>query len=266
VASPKVQDLRGLWRRSLIVWPDGVRDITTEVRWLQGIKAYIDLRQPASLPHYPDKRRLLDLSLDDCTVLARQEGFAGSFTFDGAYFEWARAIDFQPKPLNPDSGSLRWDGEILIERGRAVEYLEHWHRDESTGGAPAGAISLRAMDSGIDGLLLRVGTVFMFARDRSITPTAHKTLPECIAQASSLQEARALIDCEISFGMVRPEGFVITASSLPYRVGDILDPRHSGQQLQTMDRAPAGNIATRHWEISEVEGDLDTGARKSIAR
>jgi hypothetical protein len=34
---PAVAELRGLWQRSLIVLPDGGRDATTEVRWLQGL-------------------------------------------------------------------------------------------------------------------------------------------------------------------------------------------------------------------------------------
>jgi hypothetical protein len=42
--------LTGLWRRSLIIWPDGRRDETTDVAWLQGERASIDLRQPAGLP------------------------------------------------------------------------------------------------------------------------------------------------------------------------------------------------------------------------
>ena len=29
---PSVADVRGLWQRSLIAWPDGRRDDTTEVR------------------------------------------------------------------------------------------------------------------------------------------------------------------------------------------------------------------------------------------
>jgi hypothetical protein len=42
----QVADLTGLWRRSLLVWPDGRRDTTTQVLWLQGLCAFGDLRQP----------------------------------------------------------------------------------------------------------------------------------------------------------------------------------------------------------------------------
>jgi hypothetical protein len=265
IATPRVRDLQGLWRRSLLVRPDGTRDAATRVRWLQGTEAYIDLRQPASLPQFPAKRRLADISRDECAVLALQEGFAGHLTFDGAHFEWARDIDFQPKGLHSDAGSLSWDGETLIERGRDVDYIEHWHRDEAGVAPPTAAVSLRDVECGIKGSLLRVGTVFMFARDRSGFLAAHGTLLQCVAEAYSLEAAQALIDCEISCGVVSAAGYLITASTLPHRVGDSLDPRYSGVRLRTMDRAPAGKIVARQWEISKLDGDLDAVAGKSTA-
>jgi hypothetical protein len=253
---PSVQDLQGLWRRSLITWPNGTRDETTQVRWLQGRSAYMDLRQPALLPACSGRRGLLDLSMEDCAALARQEGFAGRFGFDGRYFEWTRSIDFQPKPLYSDVGSLWWgDGNVLIEQGRDIEYIEHWHRDDATAITNAAAVTLRGSDCGTKAALLRVGSMFMFARDRSIVPPPHKTLPECTAEVASIQDARALIDCEISFGEIGAEGFRITASSLPYRRGDFLNPRESTSHLTLRDRSPAGAGITRRWEILEVEGD-----------
>lgn len=268
IGPPRVRDLAGLWRRSLLVRPDGARDTATEVRWLQGIEAYIDLRQSASLQKLREKRGLADISWDECAELALQEGFAGRLTFDGSHFEWVRDIDFQPKSLHSDAGSLSWNGETLIERGRDLDYIEHWHRDAAHRGAAgdvslAAAASLRDVASGAKGALLRVGEVFMFARDRSSVPAPHRTLGECVAEASSLEAAQALIDCEISFGVVSTEGFVITASTLPHRLGESLDPRHSAAGLKTRDRAATGGSVTRHWEISNLEGDLDAFAAKS---
>jgi hypothetical protein len=256
VATPKVEDLRGLWRRSLITWPNGMRDETTQVRWLQGPCVYIDLRQPASLPVLSGRRGLSEISMEDCAALARQEGFAGRFGFDGRFFEWARHIDFQPKPLYADVGSLWWEGNVLVERGRDIDYIEHWHRDDASATTGAVAVTLRGTGCDTKAALLRVGSVFMFARERAITPPAHKTLSECIAEASSVQDARALIDCEISFGEIDAAGFRITASSLPYRVGDFLEPRDSASHMTTRDRDASGAVITRHWNIIEAEGDL----------
>jgi hypothetical protein len=256
LTTPRVQDLQGLWRRSLITWPNGTSDETTQVRWLQGRSAYVDLRQPALLPAFSGRRGLLDMSMEDCAALARQEGCAGQFRFDGRYFEWTRSIDFQPKPLYSDVGSLWWgEGNVLIERGRDIEYIEHWHRDDATVIGNVAAVTLRGGDCGTKAALLRVGSMFMFARDRSIVPPPHKTLPECIAEVASIQDARALIDCEISFGEIGPEGLQITASSLPYRRGDFLHPGVSTSHLTLRDRSPSGTDITRRWDILEVEGD-----------
>jgi hypothetical protein len=264
VLPPKIRDLRGLWRRSLIAWPNGERDDTTQVHWLQGNEVYIDLRQPDTLPNFASRRGLAELSFEDCLALAQQEGFAGRFTFDGEYFEWARQIDFQPKALHSDAGSLRWEGAVLVERGRDIDYIEHWHRD-ATALTPAAAVSLREIDGRARAALLRVGTVFMWARDRTVVAPMHKTLTECVTEAASLSAAHALIDCEISFGSVDSAGLLVTASSLPYRVGDRLEPKHWAGRLTTQDRAAAGTVVTRHWEITDMEGELGEIAVQTAA-
>jgi hypothetical protein len=264
--TPKVQDLKGLWRRSLIAWPNGVCDDTSTVRWLQGNEVYVDLRQPAVLPEFAGRRGLADLSIEDCRALAEQQGFAGRLTFDGECFEWAREIDFQPKQLHSDVGTLQWEGAMLVERGRDVDYIEHWHRDAAATGTPAAgtpaavtpasAIRLREVDGPARAVLLRVGEVFMWARDRAVVPPMHQTLAQCVAEASSLAAAHALIDCEISFGSVDGGALKIAISSLPYRVGDRLELKHSGQRLTIQDRATAGAVVARHWEITDIEGEL----------
>lgn len=255
-AIPTIPDLYGLWRRSLIAWPNGLADTTTSVRWLQGLCTYLDLRQPADLPAFPARRGLRDLSIDDCAWLARQEAFAGRFTFDGSDFEWARAIDFQPKALYSDVGSLCWDGNVLVERGRDIAYVEHWHRDAAVPMQPIAALELRERSLGLKGALLRVGPHFMVARDRVLVPPLHQTLVECVAGAVSLAQAQALVDCEISFGRVSSAGFLISASTLPFRVGDRLDPQIRGEALTIRDRTAEGDPTERHWLITAAEGDL----------
>ena len=256
-AIPSIAELRGLWRRSMIAWPDGTRDTTTNVRWLQGLRSYIDLRQPMPVPDFPGVRSLADLSIDDCAWLAKQQGFAGHLGFDGGCFEWQRSIDFQPRTLHADAGSLHWDGEVLVERGRDVAYIEHWHRDQGASLQPVcAALALREIQSKTQGVLLRVGAVFMFARDRVVVPAVRQTLGACVAEAPTLEHAQQLIDCEISFGTVSPGAFAVTASSLPYRIGDVLDQRLTRESLTTMDRAKHGGTIRRQWEIVDREGEL----------
>jgi len=118
---PQIRDLIGLWQRSLVVWPDGTRDTTTCVRWLQGREMFVDLRQPASLPDFRHALSIDDLSMRDCACLATQQGFAGRLRFDGRHFEWARQIDFQPESRLADAGSLECQPDVLVERGREAE-------------------------------------------------------------------------------------------------------------------------------------------------
>src|SRR5450755_528245 len=253
---PQIQDLIGLWQRSLVAWPDGRRDTTTCVRWLQGREMFVDLRQPTPLPGFPHALSINDLSMRDCACLATQQGFAGRLRFDGRHFEWARQIDFQPKSPIADAGSLEWQADVLVERGRDVDYIEHWHRDGAAATVPQGAVELREGDHGTNAVLLRVGSTFMFARDRTMPLPAHGTLQECIATAPTVSVARQLIDCEISAGIVAAEGFRITASTLPFRRGRLLDHKWLHDSVVTWEHRSDGTAIGRRWTIVGREGDF----------
>lgn len=220
-----VADLQGLWRRSLIAWAGRPSDTTTSVRWLQGPRAYMDLRQPTPAPDFSHVRAREDLSFEDCAWLARQEGFAGHLRFDGRHFEWVREIDFQPSSPSADAGSLHWEGAVLIETGRDAEYIEHWHRDPALATTPASCAELRETPGGGPAAtLLRVGPDFMLARRRAVElDGGYRTLTEYVNAAPDLERAQELIDCEISFGALEDSGWRITASTLPYRIGALLE-------------------------------------------
>jgi hypothetical protein len=267
--TPGVSGLRGLWRRSVIAWPDGTRDSSSSVRWLQGLSMCIDLRQPtaavAATPTAAERPAataelagmgaLSDLSIDQCAQLAQQQGFAGRCAFDGNHFVWSRSIDFQPRSPVADAGSLHWEGNVLVETGRDIAYVEHWHRDSTAATLPLAAAELRDAERGTAAVLLRVGPVFMFARDRALPLAGPQALGDCVARAATLQQAQQVVDCEISVGGALPAGFQITASTLPWRIGALLDPRFMQAQLTTLDCAADGSAITRRWEIVDAEGD-----------
>ncbi|HEY2145843.1 MAG TPA: hypothetical protein VGH12_07230 [Steroidobacteraceae bacterium] len=237
-------ELQGVWRRSSIGWPDGRCDTETQVYWLQGPSFFADLRQPASMADFSHVRSLADLSHQDCLSLARQEGFAGHLTFDGRHFEWHRKIDFQPKGKQADVGSLRWQKNVLIEAGRDLPYVEHWHRDPMIATQPAAAALLRHRQLGTSGILVRGGEYYIFSRDRAVELNQYSNLAEYVAAARTLEDARALVDCEISFARVTNDAIRITASTLPHRVGCNLGGLDSS------------------WEILKIEGD--PGALRAI--
>jgi hypothetical protein len=254
-ARARPEELAGLWRRSLLLRADGTSDTTTSVRWLQGERAFIDLRQPASRGAVRSAGCRDELSHEDCLRLAEQQGFAGQLRLSGSYFEWVRSIDFQPRTHQADAGSLTWQKNVLIENGRDVRYVEHWHRDADQARQPLWALELGEPSTAIRAALVRVGELFMFARDRNIAATPECTLHTCVAQAGSLAEARGLIDCEISFGEVRAGAFQITASTLPYRVGEQLALELTRSVATVSDRRPQGVLARRGFEILEIEGE-----------
>jgi hypothetical protein len=260
--SPPLAEMPGMWRRSLLIQADGVHDSTSQVRWLQAQRLFVDLRQGAALPDFLQLRCLNDLTLKECTQLASQQGFAGRLGFDGDCYEWLRLIDFQPRSLLADAGRLWWQDEVLVEAGRDVAYVEHWMRDPTVVTRPLAALRLRDVEAGVAGLAVQVGTVFMFARDRRVSLPAGTSLGECIGGATCLADAHAMLDCEITLGSAAcsagsadDSGSVILASTHPWRVSERFALACTDSTATTTDTDPAGKPATRRWEILEAEGD-----------
>jgi hypothetical protein len=246
--------LQGAWWRSLIEWPDGTRDVTTKVLWLQGPTFYIDLRQPFPMSDFGKIRALRDLDAAQVEALAAQEGFAGVLLEHPTCFEWTRQIDFQPKPIYSDRGTLEDRGEVMVERGCDVDYIEHWHRDAAVSGTGY-AVKLRDRASGCPAMIVGVGDRFMFARARAASLDESRPLLDYVRDAPTLTAAQDLVDCELSLGVVE-DGWRIERSSLPFRVGADLELRMDAGLLTTSDITPDGAPVRRIWDIQNGEGDF----------
>ncbi|MBU6418820.1 MAG: hypothetical protein KGQ79_03735 [Proteobacteria bacterium] len=239
-------EFSGLWTRSLLALPDGQRDETTQVAWLQGPSLFADLRQPAGRPACCFVPGPEHLTLEACSWLATQSGFAGTFIVENNMGEWRREIDFHPKAPLPDAGTLEWQGDILVETGLHTPYYEHWHAGQEAL-APNGALRLQSREDGRLAILVRSGSVFMLARDRA--PGVKLTEPDlcaCAAAAPDMAVVRALLDCEISFGRA-DAGWKIIRSTLPWREGAHLAIATQGQCRFNLD----GSV----WEILHAEGE-----------
>ena len=251
---PSLETMPGLWRRSLIVWPDGRRDTTSFVNWLQGPGLYLDLRQPEKRPDFSGIASLSALTPDAMRWLAAQEGFAGELVEEDGWFEWRRDIDFQPKAVYSDRGRLRVDGATMIEEGKDIPYIEHWHR-EPIAGTPSWAARLEDRETGQKGAIARMGGLFMLARERSCVAPAGLSLAECVAGAPDMARARDFLDCEISQGAVTSAGWIVQRSTLPYREAKPLLPVLNGSLLETQDQDRVGKPFTRRWEITDLRGE-----------
>ena len=239
--------LRGAWRRSLLRGEDGVEDVTTDVLWLQGPIDFADLRQPVSSAPM-SAHCLRALSEAEVASLACQQGFAGTLVRHSDHFEWVRLIDFQPKAMHRDLGTLKRANGMLVEEGYEIAYVEHWHRhDEVT----SPATSLWLVDTTTDGaaMLLRVGRRFAFARSRTVATDADRTLIALVERAPHLEAMQDLVDCEISLGF--SDGWRVERSTLPWRVGETLAPERSGGALLTSDIDPWGAPIRRRWTITD---------------
>ncbi len=251
--SPNLDDLGGKWARLLLVSADGTQDRDTSVTWLQGPTRYADLRQPSQVRDFAHVRGLRDLTFDDCIWLARQQGFAGMLRIAGDCFEWVRELDFQPPGAHADIGRLFWRHGLLIEEGRDIPYIEHWHRDSSRARHPSATLTLRS-PTGAPGSLIRVGNDFMYARARDISLPDLPDLAACIR--ADPPAAQALVNCEISCGAAAGAQWRITRSTLPFRVGDDLAPaQRADDEITVADRDEAGAPIYRHWSITAREGD-----------
>lgn len=260
-----MNELSARWRRSWIAWPDGRRDDVTEVDWVQGPTFFADLRTPAGRPSFAQVRGLADLDEAHIGWLVRQDAFAGRLTFDGTHFEWVRAFDYRDDRPAPDSGSLHMERGHMIEIGRDTPYVEHWVRSEPAA-APVGALRLRGRDDGCEAYLARAGEWFAFARNRLRPLAIGSSLAEDVACAS-LEEARALVDCEVSIGRVTSQGWRILRSSLPFREGALLFAASNlnTERLVASDVDRSGDDVLRHWLVVEAEGEASAFAPPGAA-
>jgi hypothetical protein len=99
----------------------------------------------------------------------------------------------------------------------------------------------------------------MYARDRSMPLATGYTLSERVI-AADLDEAGALIDCEISFGCIIRSDWIIEASSLPYRERASIVPILSNDttQFESTDVEGDGTPIKRLWNVVEIEGDMSS--------
>jgi hypothetical protein len=259
----EISDTFGLWERSLIAWPDGRRDTTTYAGWLQGPALFADLRQPTGAPSFEGVVCLNDLGPAHFGWLARQEGFAGRFVRADAAFEWLRMVDFQSTSGDSDAGFLVFDDEVLVETGRDVPYVEHWHR-ATRDVAPLFAVRLQER-GGRQGFIVRAGSIFMYVRDRA-EPLPFKASLADVVGSSPPDKARALLDCEISQGRIESGAWIIERSSLPYRTGQDLAVSFSADRtsIAVADQASDGTAFTRHWAIVDLDVDAPDKTKQGL--
>lgn len=247
----------GLWRRLRLVDEEGAVDTSSQVLWLQTHALYADIRVPAGRPDFTGVTRLSECSDAQLKWLRGQQGFAGRLHVEGNICRWVHEIDYRPPGPLPDAGCVAFDRGTIIERGVYLPYEEEWRRSPGPGTT---TIALRLQHelprdpaaSCPQGILLVVDDHFMFVHDRRAET------------AGDRDRLRALLDCEISFGL-RIGGRIpweVQLSTLPFREGQALFARAEapvrqgdGTLLQVC-ATPMGTV-TRRWAVSEWTAGFD---------
>lgn len=242
----------GVWRRTLLRNAAGHEERATRVFWLQTARVHVDLRVSADRSGFDGVSGLDAMPRDMLVELARQQGFAGFTEIEPGAPEvctWHRQIDFSPPAGTRDIGTMHFESPgVLLEDGVDAPYHERWEREPASvgptwaarlpqqallaAGALHGSAAEYAPDDTPTGFLARAGSFFMFARARASRATAWlarhrgRTLAEVVGNPSvSLEQARALLDFEISLGHVAASPGtlpVIALSTHPWREGSTL--------------------------------------------
>jgi hypothetical protein len=233
VVTQTVPDLMlGCWRRAWIEFSDGSRDDSTTVVWLQTSSLMADVRIAREGPDLSGRSGLRECSVDELRVLASADASSG-FTecgpvevcVDGlssATASWhtrGHGVNFQPVSAFPEPGLMSWnkDASVMTERAPSGAYVEEWR-------LVPGSRDPLSVKRGDGKTTYRAGPVAVLVRDRSVAIPRPARLPELLDEyATDRSMMEALLDCEFSVAELTDDVWVITASTLPWREGQVLD-------------------------------------------
>jgi len=239
----------GLWRRREISFPDGRRDTTTRVYWLQTQALFADLRVPADRPVAAGARSFADYPAEDLPRLARMQGFAGRFEVEGETCRWLRELDFQPPGGPPDEAQFRIDGDILVETGIHAAYEEIWQR-ETPPGADLAAFRLLPDDAGGPGMLVVAGDHFIAVEERRPLLPAASSLADLIAAGGAdLDERLGML---IAYGRIGAARWRVDLATWPWLEGRSLAAGGARFEPSRGLLHLTGSNGRRRWQLVEA--------------
>lgn len=224
--------MQGCWTRAWIQFSDGSIDDSSRVVWLQTPSSMVDVRIPADRPDLSKRGGLHECSPDELRALSSSDassgytecgpvsvGDDGTRTATACWHTRGHGVNFQPVSAFPEPGLMSWndDGTVMVERAPSGAYVERWEL------VPGSREALTVACLG-DHVLYRAGDVAVFVRDRVVPiPRPARLLDLLDDYEHDRPMVEALLDCE--FSVARRDGcdWSITASTLPWREGEVLD-------------------------------------------
>lgn len=270
---PVPDDLRGVWRRTLLqTGTDSDQppheDDSSWVHWLQTSLWHADLRVPQSALEGREARPLGQLGPVQRAALAAQQGFCGITQIDSLpealVCNWLRRVDYQPPALLPDAGWLVFDRpDRIIEIGVHDNYNEIWERlpDSIDRFATLAELAADGRDTGARVLL--AGRYMMMVRPRAARWPRGMNPGYTLTDVLLHSPERALdwLACEVSFGRLAQGKWVIERSTLPEREGQVVDwsayrvDERLAQVRQGWAGQPGSGLST--WQVLEWTCDTD---------
>jgi hypothetical protein len=233
VVEPTVPDVMfGCWRRAWIEYADGTRDESGTVVWLQTESAMVDVRIPVDRHAPRDLTGFEECTFDDLVSIASSDASSG-FTectpaivgADGtrsATATWhtrGHGINFHPISAFPEPGWMTWndDGTVMTECAPSGAYAEEWRLVPSSR-------DHMAMSVAGDTITYVAGDVAVLVRDRRIPIPRPARLDDLLREHHDDRPfVEALLDCEFSVAELSGDRWTITASTLPWREGQVVD-------------------------------------------
>lgn len=222
----------GCWRRAWIEYADGTFDDQSTVIWLQTESQMADVRIAADRGDLSHRGSLRDCTIDELAALATSDASSG-FTECGpaivndlgvrsATATWntrGHGVNFQPVSAFPEPGIMSWnaDATVMTERAPSGAYVEEW-RLVAGSRAPLSVVTTNAAT------IYRAGDVAAFVRDRTVPIPRVARLSDLVDEyASDRRTVEQLLDCEFSVAELNGRAWVISASTLPWREGQVID-------------------------------------------
>jgi hypothetical protein len=272
-----VDDVRGLWHRTIYRRGNDAPDVSTDVFWLQGPQFFADIRQPVELVSFAHVGCLRDLNTDHLAWLALQDAFAGRLELNGAEAWWRRAIDLQPEGPFADRARLKQTGDMIEEYGTEWPYYERWERQNRPTSRCWG-LRLESLADGRGGFLVRAADKLMFGRARATSLPVGRTLTQVLEKVPSLEGKQDLLDFEVSLGSIAANGreWLIERSTLPFKQGRLWSIRRRadasgsrGHLIEVDDLDSSGKRVVTTWRIIEKDSpdaamELDTQRHASV--
>jgi len=209
-----IEDLLGVWRRGVLVTPDGRRDETSDVYWLQSLTLCGDIRRQMT----PG---------DDAPIMT---AFAGRLSERDGVFRWERTFASPPVAGPPDDGRLSWQGEVLREDGVHEPYWETWIRVAPPAPGDYAAELFEPVEAR-RGYLLSIGGFAFFG-----------------ASAMTSGEAAAF-----ALRGIGPEGGAIVLSTSASGWAVDLPPGPPGSLVRIAERDQQGQVVSRDWFVAALE-------------